>query len=755
MYKHKYLKYKKKYLELKQIGGGSCKDPDNFNDCVFDCITGDEMAKCKQILATKNKVPQESLPVQESSTPQESLPVQESSTPQESLPAQESSSINPLFKIEKIIGPYILYFYKINLGKFTKNILLFGEKHSDFKNCDPDDDKCINIIDFINTITSNKTICIDFFLEQIPMHILNYNLTGGSNATMNRLRFHSNMFMQNENNIRVQKWDFRITNDNFYNILRLNDLKQKFLIDWNKFTYNSGGILGIKLDNIHRGNYDINYNKLLNFLLLDFEVDLDIMIIINFFNISDFLFSDGFYDYDYYKITLELHDIFYKLYSILSYDNYKLFLNFVIDSKFLNNLKLNNDIIEAFNYINRKEEGGESTEIIYDPLKYEIKIKDIIKQILKSEIEKLSIKKLNEFMITNLDQFVDFFYDILKFELKHEIHLRFIPKIDLIFEREKKIFKFIEFIKAKLNKSYEKFLIFCRKFPDIFGDGLDFREKVIDIMLNKDIFLDKNLGKRKYCEDVMGLLSAQTDLYNLLRMFTIFDTKKKRPGLLNKEICDTNETPLNIISYAGASHTLLYKYIFDIFFKHSTMLEITTKEESGFGEFVKINKIWIKDDNKKKISRINKLQQKIRFLKKKELNKFIMPTPNPTPTIMTTPNPTPTIMPTPNPTPTIMTTPNPTPTIMPIINPNKGTELFKTEMINKIEENYKKLMDDYKNQITILENENKSIIKWIEDFDEEIKKFSTEYVDFNNFELTYQIFNVGELIKEFTNNLPL
>ena len=114
-YKEKYLKYKKKYLNLKAEIGGS----------YHGALDQEELERKPE---EENK--------------------------------EREAEISRKSKIEIINGPSEFDYYEIRLSNGdNKKILMFGEDHTEYSKCSSTDTKCIDMINFLEIITnSNKNI---------------------------------------------------------------------------------------------------------------------------------------------------------------------------------------------------------------------------------------------------------------------------------------------------------------------------------------------------------------------------------------------------------------------------------------------------------------------------------------------------------------------------------------------------------------------------------------------------------------------
>jgi hypothetical protein len=133
----------------------------------------------------------------------------------------------------------------------------------------------------------------------------------------------------------------------------------------------------------------------------------------------------------------------------------------------------------------------------------------------------------------------------------------YVRKFPSAINNELLFYKEMAGIFRKIEKTYEKFLLFCDSYQTVLGDGKQFRETIIDIMTDDQNFQHR-FGATMSMQ--MGLNSAISDLYMLMRMFVLFDKKEREPIK-----CSDTITPLNIIIYAGSSHTLLYRSVLNYF----------------------------------------------------------------------------------------------------------------------------------------------------------------------------------------------
>jgi hypothetical protein len=183
----------------------------------------------------------------------------------------------------------------------------------------------------------------------------------------------------------------------------------------------------------------------------------------------------------------------------------------------------------------------------------------------------------------------------------------YIKNIKKAFENEILFYREMVIIKEKIDKLYAKFLLFCNLYPDIFGSGRDIKETLIDIITSETNFdtrfnpiLD-NPG--------MGLNSAVSDLYAIMRMFTIFDPNKNGP-----DKCSDTYTPQYIIMYAGTAHTSLYESLFD-YYEFKKVIQIYDKEKEPLYKYKDVLQIIKRDLREKRLNlykEIKELNEKIK-----------------------------------------------------------------------------------------------------------------------------------------------
>jgi len=520
MYKHKYLKYKQKYLLLKKLKGGegdlNCNNPITDKDCL-SCKTHPEYLECKEKLNKYN-------------------------------------NLNFLEKIDIINGPHTLNYFNIPLdSNINKKILIFGENHLEFKECN-NTSNCIEIERLLDTIINfDNNICIDYFLEMTPKK--NEGWTGGSNENyvMIKLRNHA-LKLQEKDNVRVQKWDLRSSVDEkglfniteFNSLLLLNEYELKFLKNFNK-----------RFNQDELENYKYNIKELLTYLLIDNQPNNNVKNIINILSMYKSFNSIGtnkFIEKDIPDYIIEINK---KLKEIIEKQEYNDFLKLLLE--YLPIIKQNNEIQEKLKFLNKlkqnikeKEERNEGKQILfYDPRIY--KTMREINELLKSYFE----GKINDTILKMMLEDIKYpFIDILLYQ-------------DLILKSinfEKKFYDEIEILKNKLNKTYNKFLKFCQKYPNVFGTGENIKEIIIDIMLSDNVFFTRFIEIKGFIGGtIMGLQSSFTDVYTFLRMFIIFDDEKERKPIK----CSNIKTPEKIIIYAGIAHIKLYN---DILKHYSTSI---------------------------------------------------------------------------------------------------------------------------------------------------------------------------------------
>ena len=572
MYKQKYIKYKQKYLHLK--GGGNCETPEETKDCMV-CATSIDGKNCRDKLLKNTE--------------------------------------NPLNKIERINGPNTLYYYNIPLSNtLNKKILLLGEIHNpDFNDC-VSGDTCIDMIKFLDTIINlNNNKCIDFFLELTPKRTEGFDIVrfngGGSNNNnylMIKLRKYA-LELQKKNNVRVQKWDLRsgIDNTGIFNIdikhdiLLLNDSEVKFLKEYN-----------INYTISNENNYKRNIIKILNYLIIDDTPNDDIRDMISMLCMTKYDKRTLFGTPKNLEYIILINTKLKKVNEcIIGFDSYIKFLKFEL--KILDILKNDDELKISKNSINKmkkseddwEEKNPDKTVLFYNPLQFSIRmiIRNKIKIAFKEYEEDLlkinlckdtnHIFKKSADTLTN-EILVDYFYETVESE-------------DFIYkavENEILFYEEMSILKQKLNKSYEKFLKFCEKYPNIFGDGKNIRQDIIEIMTNEKNFNNRYNDKGSSMAGMfmdgttqMGLNSTLTDLYTFLRMFTIFDSEKERDPIK----CNNIETPEKIILYAGKAHIELYNSIFNKYKDRIESKIIIHNEHNNNSNKVKINELNINLNN--------------------------------------------------------------------------------------------------------------------------------------------------------------
>ena len=554
MYLKKYLKYKKKYLNLRYKNGGAhfgLKDED-----------------FEELEAESEKENRE--------------------------------------REDKINGPSEFDYYEIPLSnRESKKILMFGETHLKYNKCVLEKN-CIEMTDFLERIT-NSNNCIDFFLEQNPKKEEGWNPTnfkGGSHQLIFELRDYA-LELQKKANVRVQKWDLRnIVNDDgstgfiMHDIFTLKLLEgQRDFLENYKFTNEE--ILDFRLQaeekagdetskkkkeikwnlksedefneekwdnidgkryfnhinyNLIENNYKDNIKKLLNYLMSEIfkhkynqKPNNDIMSMINMLC----LFKSHMDSTNYIPFIKKLYIIIKKLGDD---KKYKLFLkiqkNILVDMKKSTTIKDYSDKIKEYQRQSKEFNDKHKDEhilVMWPQERYRTnynlkkEIKDILKKHFNIEMDNLLIDEELK------DMFIKYFYEISISSYDYD---RLIKGID----NEISFYKELEFFKKKLEKSYQKFLKFCSNNPDLFGTGEDIKQEIINIMLNEENF-DERFNTNMF--EVIGLNATLTDLYTFFRLFTIFDDDKDRFPI----ICKDTSTPKHIILYAGMAHTQFYKSI--------------------------------------------------------------------------------------------------------------------------------------------------------------------------------------------------
>lgn len=553
MYKHKYLKYKQKYLLLKKLKGGEgdCNNPITDKDCS-SCKKWSEYLECEKKLNKYN-------------------------------------NLKFLEKINIINGPHTLNYFNIPLdANINKKILIFSEKHLEFKDCN-NTSNCIEIERLLDTIINfDNNICIDYFLEMTPKKNEGWNGGSNENYVMIKLRKQA-LKLQEKDNVRVQKWDLRSSVDEtgiiniktFNNLLLLNGYELEFLKNFNRT---------FKTDKLE--NYKNNIKQLLSYLLIDNQPNINVKNIINILSMSKSFNNIGtniLIEKDIPDYIIEINK---KLKEIIEKQEYNDFLKLLLE--YLPIIKQNNEIQEKLKFLNKLNENSKKTEkenegeqiLFYNPSIY--KTMREINELLKS----FFFKKINNTILKMMTNENFIFVDILLHQ-------------DLIFNSinfEINFYDEIEILKNKLNKTYNKFLKFCQIYPNVFGTGENIKEIIIDIMLSDNIFPVRFIDESGLDGKILGLQSTFTDVYTFLRMFIIFDDEKERKPIK----CSNIKTPEKIIIYAGKAHIELYN---DILKHYSTSIT----------ELININ------NTENKISlEISDIRKQIENIKKKYYYEYVV-----------------------------------------------------------------------------------------------------------------------------------
>ena len=466
-------------------------------------------------------------------------------------------------KVHKIYGPNSLNYYNVILGEgITKKILMFGEvHHSSYEECN--DEFCINIIDFLEELTQDK--CIDFFLEFSPTIKEGYNMTGGGNLMIQLRKFA--LTLQKKDNIRIQKWDLRTvsqedglhTKSLSHEILKLSEIAVSFLENYGNFN------MFYHTDRFYKDNI-----KLLHLYLYGLQCTEEQMIkitnIISILSICNIVNKEKNYPK---KLPFNINAITSTHKNLLEVINIKEYI-YILEFSINIISKSKGDLYGVLNYIGELQDikiyDGNSQTLYYNP--EEEKIKEKINNIIDASFdasfeEEPDLYKnpiIKNIIMKNKKSIINYINEII-----------YVKNISLALTNEIFFYKEMNIIKNKLDKLYKKFLLFCEEYPTIFGNGIDIKEKIIEIIMNEKNFKNRFNEKNSLSEDIqMGLNSAITDLYALLRMFIIFDKKEREP---NK--CNNILTPMNIIVYAGQQHIELYESIFSYYENINLIIKIS------------------------------------------------------------------------------------------------------------------------------------------------------------------------------------
>jgi hypothetical protein len=460
--------------------------------------------------------------------------------------------------IHKIAGPCTLAYYNIHLTEgLTKKILVLGENHvPDGEPCG--EKSCIHIIDFLTELSKEE--CIDFFLEFSPRKTEGYAMYGGDNLMIKLRRFA--LKLQERNNVRVQKWDLRsfTKSDGMSNgllqghkILIINIASAQFL---NR--YGESYIGNIK--DIHAYLYGLEDSN-------------NIRHMISMMSIHNIM--EGEYEFTSDSILADIMRIHEDISVKFNQSEYIQLLKFIIpilmQIKSNEVLKLDIDyVIEAdFNIERKYRELPYAQRLYYN------------KQSLDTEIN--TINEINKLFTEAIDTYQESPIKTLLLKY-HVIIKKYINKIVYVHEIEKALRSEILFydemaiIRQKIDRSHTKFLSFCERYPGVFGRGADIRKVLIDIMTSGENFVTRFTVDSSGV--AMGLYSAISDLYAILRMFTIFDDNKKGPVK-----CADIHTPKHVVVYAGQAHTALYESVFAYYdFRNVLQIYRNVKDEPLYKE---------------------------------------------------------------------------------------------------------------------------------------------------------------------------
>ncbi len=410
-----------------------------------------------------------------------------------------------------------LYYYNIPLSDvLNKKILLLGEAHhADFREC-VNKDTCIDMTKLFDIIINlNNDECIDFFLEFSPKKTEGFDITeleGGATTTatttvtpiddylMIKLRRYA-LGLQDKENVRVQKFDLRfsVLDDGINNvdinhdILILREDQVNFLKDYDISSY-------ISRDD----NYKRNIINILNYLMIDDIPDKNIKNMISMLCMQKY-FKKSFYGHnenlkDIILINKNLNKVNECL---LNFDSYINFLKFEL--KILDVIKNDNEIELSINFINTENEKEKEWHkenptqlvLIFNPTLNK-KVLEIRKKINEyfnkyhEDFDKISLRY--DLYDKPIDIFIEYFYDLISNPSN-------IPYVYKAVQSENLFYKEMSILKQKLNKSYEKFLNFCKKYPYIFESGENIRQDIIEIMTNEEYFKSRYYEKT-YLNDV-------------------------------------------------------------------------------------------------------------------------------------------------------------------------------------------------------------------------------------------------------------
>ena len=539
-YKLKYLKYKKKYLELR---GGA-----QNNRLV---------------------IPQYIKPFIESQTKKSEM----------------IQIFNNLDKVNIINGPNKFYYYNISLGEGNyKKILLFGENHLKMVECERKDN-CIDFIKLLEILTHLKDDkCIDFFIEENPKKEESWNIKdirGGAtdikwsermNYMIPKLREY-NKELQQKPNVRVQKWDLRSSSsseDIKHDILRLNDGLQEYISNYKKISYS------ISSHDYDNPDYKKNIKSILYYLIIGNEPRKDVRHLIHIMVLEQY-YRNKYSPKETFKVIKYINealDSIFEEFNISNFNDYLNFLDLIItilveisDNKEINQILREIAELKVQEIDDTYQIGTqviEQEQVIYITQNYQIK-QDKIHQI--SLLINNILDKLPQNILSYLlkDQENKTYLSVYLTRIFNKIYKEnsTINNFKKAIETEILFYKEMSYIKRKINKSYSKFLKFCKRYPELFGSGTNIREKLIDIMIDDQNFNFRfnNVNVMDFFGDrsIMGLNSTLSDTYTFLRMFVLFDEDKDR-GPLN---CRGINTPQNIIAYSGGAHSDILKSFLD------------------------------------------------------------------------------------------------------------------------------------------------------------------------------------------------